>query len=286
MPAISATRPRGGLDRGQDRAGAGPVAARHRHRRVVAGRDQSGAAVERQLRGQQLVVVEAAVPGDDDDAAPRAPPRPPAPSAPASATISCSVGAPITKAPPPAAASPARRATTMPAVTIRSGPTSTPSPRSRSAYSAGRRVGLLVTKHDLLAGRQQRRQRLGRAGDRLAADPDDAVEVDQEVRRIGRRASPAAGYSLPARYGAPSGRQRTGRRRHRRHPPLRRGRRRGRRAGRRQHRLRPRPLHRDHGTLGLGQVDADAHPRRPRQADQRHASSSTGSRSPASTTTR
>ena len=36
------------------------------------------------------------------------------------------------------------------------------------------------------------------------------------------------------------------------------------------HRIRARPLHRDHGPLGLGQVDPDAHPRRPRQADFGH----------------
>ena len=60
-------------------------------------------------------------------------------------------------------------------------------------------------------------------------------------------------------------------------PPLRRGRRRGRRPGRGQHRLRARPLHRDHGPLGLGQVDPDAHPRRARQADLGHGRRSTAS---------
>ena len=67
-------------------------------------------------------------------------------------------------------------------------------------------------------------------------------------------------------------------------PPLRRGRGRGRRAGRRQHRLRPQPLHRDHGPLGLGQVDPDAHPRRARPPDLGHGRRSTARRSPASTT--
>ncbi len=75
--------------------------------------------------------------------------------------------------------------------------------------------------------------------------------------------------------------ERTGCGRHRPDPPLRRGRRGGRCAGRGQHRLRARSLHRDHGALGLRQVDPDAHPRRARQADQRQRSSSTGSRSPA-----
>ena len=57
------------------------------------------------------------------------------------------------------------------------------------------------------------------------------------------------------------------RHRHRRPPPLRRGRRRRRRARRGERRVRARPLQRDHGALGLRQVDADAHPRRARPPD-------------------
>ena len=59
------------------------------------------------------------------------------------------------------------------------------------------------------------------------------------------------------------------RHRHRRAPPLRRGRRRRRRARRGERRVRARPLQRDHGALGLRQVDADAHPRRARPPDLR-----------------
>ena len=60
---------------------------------------------------------------------------------------------------------------------------------------------------------------------------------------------------------------RGGRHRARRRPPLRRRRHRRQRAARRLARDRPRPAHRRHGPVGLGQVDAHAHPRRPRPAD-------------------
>ena len=49
-------------------------------------------------------------------------------------------------------------------------------------------------------------------------------------------------------------------------------------------RLRARPLHRDHGPVGLRQVDAHAHPRRARPAHRRARSCSTASRSRTSTT--
>ena len=52
----------------------------------------------------------------------------------------------------------------------------------------------------------------------------------------------------------------------RRRARVRRRRGRGPRARRRHRRVPGRSLHRDHGPLGLGQVDADAHPRRPRPA--------------------
>ena len=64
-------------------------------------------------------------------------------------------------------------------------------------------------------------------------------------------------------------RRRPGRRRPRDHPPLWRGRLGRRRPARRLARGRQRPPHRGHGLLGLRQVDAHAHPRRPRQADDR-----------------
>ena len=54
--------------------------------------------------------------------------------------------------------------------------------------------------------------------------------------------------------------------RRRRVEGLRQGRGRGPCARRRDRRLRDRPLHRDHGPVGLGQVDAHAHARRPRHA--------------------
>ena len=53
----------------------------------------------------------------------------------------------------------------------------------------------------------------------------------------------------------------------RHNPPLRRGLDRCRRAARRQHRARARQPDGDHGAVGLGQVDPDAHPRRARPAD-------------------
>ena len=55
--------------------------------------------------------------------------------------------------------------------------------------------------------------------------------------------------------------------RERPHPPLRRRRHRSERAPRRLARDRGGPPDRDHGPLGLGQVDADAHPRRARPAE-------------------
>ena len=54
------------------------------------------------------------------------------------------------------------------------------------------------------------------------------------------------------------------RHRHRRTPPLRRGRCRSRRARRGECLLRARPFQRDHGPVRVRQVDADAHPRRAR----------------------
>ena len=53
-----------------------------------------------------------------------------------------------------------------------------------------------MTKTISLPGREQRRQRLGRAGDRLAADPDDPVEVDQKSVELVRQGHRPAGYSL------------------------------------------------------------------------------------------
>ena len=121
LPPISAVRAGGGLDRGQDRAGPRPLAARHRHRRVVAGRDQRRAA--RRAPASRSAAPRSRSRGGRR----RRRPRPPRAGladqqlAPAAATISFSGSAPITKAPPPFAASPASRAVTMPAVTIRSG---------------------------------------------------------------------------------------------------------------------------------------------------------------------
>ena len=61
--------------------------------------------------------------------------------------------------------------------------------------------------------------------------------------------------------------------------PLRRGRGRGRRARRCERGASHGPLRGDHGPVGLGQVDADAHPRGSRPADLGHASRSTASSS-------
>ena len=55
------------LDRGEDRAGAGPGAAGHRHRRVATGCEQRRAALQCQRRCQKLLVVEVAMAGDDDN---------------------------------------------------------------------------------------------------------------------------------------------------------------------------------------------------------------------------
>ena len=79
------------------------------------------------------------------------------------------------------------------------------------------------------------------------------------------------------------------RRRHRSSRPrqdLPAGRRRGARAARRQPHDRARRVRRDHGRVGLGQVDADEHPRLPRPPDQRHATCSRASTSRRSTSRR
>ena len=56
---------RGRLDRRQGRAGAGPGPVGHRQGRVAAGREEGRAALQGARRGQQLGVVELAVAGDD-----------------------------------------------------------------------------------------------------------------------------------------------------------------------------------------------------------------------------
>ena len=62
-------------------------------------------------------------------------------------------------------------------------------------------AGVVGDEDQLLAGGEQLTQRLGRARDRLAADPDDPVEVDQKSIEVVRQrhAGQASGWS---RYGA------------------------------------------------------------------------------------
>ena len=110
-------RPGGRLDRGEDRAGARPGAAGHRQGRVAAGREQRGAALQRQGRGQQLLVVELPVAGDDDHVGLPSPPRPRAASQPGRrdqllegrALRSRRRCRPARPPPPPVAPSPPRR---------------------------------------------------------------------------------------------------------------------------------------------------------------------------------
>ena len=88
-----------------------------------------------------------------------------------------------------------------------------------------------------------------------------------------RRDSPCSPSVMqPDRQRSPRPRGR--RHRPRRRPPLRRGRHRRRRAARRLGRHRRRPPDRRHGPVGLRQVDAHAHPRRPRPAHRRARSPS------------
>ncbi len=109
--------------RRRDRASSGRGWWRRGRRRVPAPASPSAAPRSRSRGGRRR--------------RPPSPPRRRSPSssrAPVAATISFSAAAPITKAPPPwPAASPASWATTTPAVTICSAPTSTPICRSRSA---------------------------------------------------------------------------------------------------------------------------------------------------------
>ena len=92
----------------------------------------------------------------------------------------------------------------------------------------------------------------------LAALGDERVLIDREPPVI-------AASGLTRRYGA--------------------GRHRGRRTPRRLARDPARRADGRHGPVGLGQVDADAHPRRARPADEGHASRSTGPTSRSSATT-
>ena len=135
LPAISAAPPGGGLDRGQDRAGPGPVAAGHRHRRVVAGADQRRAGGERPASRSAARRSRSRGGRRRRRRRPRARPRPRARSTPAAATISFSVARADHEG---AAARPGGLAGEAggdhaggddPAL----GPTSTPSSRSRSA---------------------------------------------------------------------------------------------------------------------------------------------------------
>ena len=124
--------------RSRPRPGSLPSPATRRRASAASGRGWSrtarAPASQRPLRGQQLLVVEVAVAGDDDRpglaaglAVDQPQPRRPRP-------VSIRPAAPITNAPPPGpAASAASRASTIPAVTTRSGSAATPASRSRSA---------------------------------------------------------------------------------------------------------------------------------------------------------
>ena len=86
-------------------------------------------------------------------------------------------------------ASPARRAATIPAVTICSAPDLDPQPAQPLRVGGGRLARVVGDEDDPLAAVEQRRQRLRRARHRLAADPDDPVEVDQKSVESSARAS-------------------------------------------------------------------------------------------------
>ena len=117
----------GGLDRGEDRAGPRPGAAGHRQRRVAAGR-------ERAPRRPAGPASPSAAPRSRSRGGRRRRPTsasraasPSSSSRPAAGDRSWKASAPITKALAPVARrSAASRAVDSPAVTIRSGPTSTP----------------------------------------------------------------------------------------------------------------------------------------------------------------
>src|SRR3954467_14294761 len=98
--------------------------------------------------------------------------------------------------------------------------------------------------------------------DRAAGD----IWRPHQPRRAGSRTALKRHRSRLEHHEPPRSPARLGRR----HRPRVRRRRGGRsRAGRRDRRLPQRPVHGHHGAVRLGQVDADAHPRRPRPADLR-----------------
>ena len=117
----------------------------------------------------------------------------------------------------------------------------------------------------------------GRARKRRAADEPGGVDeriVASPARLDGRttQGDPLMAthtHPQPARHGRRLPRQRRRRPGRRRHQGLRQGRSRSPCARRRHRRLRDRSLHRDHGPVGLGQVDAHAHARRSRLAHER-----------------
>jgi putative ABC transport system ATP-binding protein len=173
----------GGLDRGEDRAGAGQLAARVGHRRVATGGDEGGTGVERPLRRQQLVVVEAAVAGDDD--------RVRLPGA-------FEQGRPCRRdhllqrrRPDHQRAAATRRLARQPRRDHSGGDhpglLDLDPQLAQSLRVGGRRFPRVVgDEDDPFVTLEQRPQRLGRARDGLAADPDDPVVVNQKsVEAVG-----------------------------------------------------------------------------------------------------
>ena len=287
LPPIVGARIRGGLDRGQDRAGPRPA---RRRASAWSGRGWSRTvrpAVQRQLRGQQLLVVEAAVAGDHDrlglarrfalerlearlgdhllerlgaDHESRRP-------------AACLVGgdrdrrhpggddsAPRRPRPRPRAGARRRRPAGAPGLLVTK---TTGLPESISAVRVSAAPGTGSRPTQTTPSRSTRnpsnssaRRHPGQAIHPWSNDRDRCCQCREYLQ------SERTSWSSPRRPDQTL-RRRRGRRR---------------RPGRGQHRLRAGPVHGDHGPLGLGQVDSDAHPRRARQADLGHASSSTASR--------
>ena len=182
MPAISAFLPEQTSTAARIAPRPRPLAARHRHRRVVAGGDQRRARVERPLRRRAGSCSRIRASRRRRPPPPRSAPRsrPAAALRPRPARAAARSRAPAPPPPGPAASA-ASRAGDDPGGDDPLRPDLDPHPAQPLGVLRGPFARVVGDEDDLLARREHRRQRLRRARHRLAPEPDDPVEVDQET---------------------------------------------------------------------------------------------------------